>query len=183
MWSEPKPFGWNCGRIFRYSSFRCGILSGWFLFAYGIIWGDNKCRCRLTVYLIPGGTYETCIQIVPARLISTLNSSGSMLTLTLRPPVIKEMYHISFQSSGTLNHNHERFLQKRLLSNYEFEKMFYNPRKHKSMEAVSQIHIKLQSTESSKQAGCLPTNSGVPLLCGTQKHNAMCTGILHSNLH
>ena len=86
--------------------------------------GENKCRFRQTVYLIPGGTYETCIQIVPARLISTLNSSGSMLTLTRRPPVIKEMYHISLQSSGTLNHNHERFLQKRLLSDYEFEKVF-----------------------------------------------------------
>jgi len=51
------------------------------------------------------------------------------------------------------------------------------------MEAVSQIHIQLQGTESSKQAGWLSTNSGVPLLCGTQKHNAMCTGTLNSNLH
>jgi len=99
-------------------------------------------------YLIPGRTYETCIQIVPAWLFSTLslNSSGIMLTLARRPPVIKEIYLVSLQSSGTLKHNQERFLQKRPLSSYEFEKVFGIPRKYKKYgSSFADLH---------KTAGC-----------------------------
>jgi hypothetical protein len=105
-----------------------------------------------------------------------------MLTLAQRPPVVKEIYHVSLQSSGTVKHNHERFLQKSPLSSYWLRKCSKIQGNKKYGSSFADSH-KTAVYRIFQTSGWLPANSGIPLLYGTQKYNAMCAGTLHSNVY